>query len=696
MKATEARLLTFLKKSPQFIIPIYQRTYSWTIAECRQLWNDILRAGSRADVSVHFIGSIVYVEQGLSQVTSHAPLLVIDGQQRLTTLMILLASLANAVGDTEPTDGFSKRKIFNYYLLNPEEDGDRRYKLLLTQTDRASLTALIDDDSLPADASLRITENSEFFRNMIEESARDIVTVCSGLAKLVVVDIALSREHDNPQLIFESMNSTGKELSQADLIRNFVLMGLDPQLQTTLYERYWRPMEVAFGQLAYSSMFDGFMRHYLTVKTGEIPNLGDVYAAFKVYAMSSRVAHEGVEALVCDLKKWAQRFCRMALGQEPASDLRSAFQDLRELKVDVAYPLLMELYSDYEDGRLAHNDFLSAIRLVESYVFRRAICTVPTNSLTKTFTDLVRSLRKERYLESIKAQLLLLRSYRRFPDDDEFRRALLTRDLYHMRIRSYTLRKLENQGRKEPVRVDEFTIEHVLPQNENLSAPWRATLGQDWQSIQQTWLHTLGNLTLTGYNSEYSDRPFADKRDMQGGFRESPLRLNAGLGQLDLWNEDAIKARAEVLGKKAEQVWEYPAVEPETLDAYRPVESRSTTYMIGDHPYLLSGEPQRMFEAFRREVLALDPCVSEEFLKYYVAYKAETNFVDVYPQATRLRLILNLPFDELVDPWGKCSNVAGYRLNGEVRVHLASVGELPYIVGLVRQALERQMGNLDT
>src|SRR5215218_99447 len=195
MKATEARLLTFLKKSPQFIIPIYQRTYSWAIVECRQLWNDILRAGSRDDVSVHFIGSIVYVEQGLSQVTSHAPLLVIDGQQRLTTLTILLANLADAVGDTEPTDGFSKRKICNYYLLNPEENGERRYKLLLTQTDRLSLTTLVDGDSLPADASLRITENSNFFRKMIEESADNLATVCRGLAKLVVVDIALSREH---------------------------------------------------------------------------------------------------------------------------------------------------------------------------------------------------------------------------------------------------------------------------------------------------------------------------------------------------------------------------------------------------------------------------------------------------------------------------------------------------------------------
>jgi uncharacterized protein with ParB-like and HNH nuclease domain/predicted transport protein len=694
MKATEAQLLTFLKKSPQFVIPIYQRTYSWTIAECRQLWDDILRAGSRDDVSVHFIGSIVYVEQGLSQITSHSPLLVIDGQQRLTTLTILLANLAAAVGDAEPFDGFTTRKIRNYYLLNPEEQGNRRYKLLLTQTDRASLIALIDA-ATPSAGSLRIAENSEFFRKMLMDSSLDLATVCKGLVKLVVVDIALNREHDNPQLIFESMNSTGKELSQADLIRNFVLMGLEPQLQSSLYERCWRPMEVAFGQQAYGSMFDGFMRHYLTVKTGDIPNLDAVYSAFKVHAMSSHIAQEGVETLVRDLKQWAERFCRMALGDEPDPDLRSAFQDLRELKVDVAYPLLLELYADYEAGALTRDDFVEAIRLLESYVLRRAICAVPGNSMTKTFTTLARGIRKDRYLESIKAQLMMLRSYRRFPNDDEFRTALLTRDLYHMRVRGYALRKLENQGRKEPVRIDEYTIEHILPQNENLSPSWRAELGAEWQRVQQAWLHTIGNLTLTGYNSEYSDRSFVEKRDMEGGFRESPLRLNAGLGQLEQWSEETIVERGKRLTAKAAQVWQVPVLASAILERYRPAESRSIKYSINDHPYLLSGEPQRLFEAFRREVLALDLCVAEEFLKSYVAYKAETNFVDVYPQASRLRLILNLPFAELVDPMRRCSNVAGYKLNGEVRVHLSSVDELPYMVGLVRQALERQMGSVE-
>lgn len=228
MKATEAGLLAFLKKSPQFVIPIYQRTYSWTERECRQLWDDIIRAGSDDAISVHFIGSIVYIEAGLSQVSHQAPLLVIDGQQRLTTVTLLLAALAETLGDDEPIDGFSARKLRNYYLLNPEEAGERHYKLLLSQTDKATLTSIVGQNEPPAERSLRVMQNHALFRDLIAARQDSLTAVCKGLAKLVVVDIALSRDQDNPQLIFESMNSTGRELSQADLIRNFILMGLEP------------------------------------------------------------------------------------------------------------------------------------------------------------------------------------------------------------------------------------------------------------------------------------------------------------------------------------------------------------------------------------------------------------------------------------------------------------------------------------
>ncbi len=703
MKATEAKFLDFLKKSPQFVIPIYQRTYSWTEKECRQLWDDIVRCGISDKVPVHFVGSIVYVESGLSQVTHQAPLLVIDGQQRLTTVSLLLSALAKAVADSEPFDGFSQRKINNYYLLNPEESGERHFKLLLSQTDKASLTAIVGDGEQPQHQSLRIAANYALFAKWIADARVELATVCKGLAKLVVVDIALTRDQDNPQLIFESMNSTGKELSQADLIRNFILMGLEPVLQTRLYEQFWRPMEVGFGQEAYGTHFDSFMRHYLTVKTGEIPNINAVYEAFKGHARSSRPDatndESHIEGLVREMRDYARHFCAMALDAEVDADLKLAFHDLRELKVDVAYPFLLELYHDYKADTLPKNDLLMTVRLIEAYVFRRAICAIPTNSMNKTFATFTKALKKDRYLESIQAHLLGLPSYRRFPIDEEFRRDLHTRDLYNFRSRSYWLRRIENYGRKERVVVDEYTIEHIMPQNPSLSLEWREALGSDWQRVHETWLHTLGNLTLTAYNADYSDRSFIEKRDMpdapEKGLKQSPLKLNQGLGALEAWDEAAIQARADKLADFAVTVWSAPVLPRDILDAYRPTGDAVAEYTINDHPHLLTPNMQPVFEGFRKAVLALDPCVTEEFLKYYVAYKAETNFVDAVPQAKRLRLSLNMPFADLNDPKGLCKDVSGIGRwgNGDVEIGLSSLDDLPYVIGLVRQSLEPQLGS---
>ena len=696
MKAAEARLLDFLKKSPQFVIPIYQRTYSWTEQECQQIWEDIIRTGKNDDISAHFIGSIVYIEKGLYQISSQSPLLVIDGQQRLTTVSLVIEALSRHLDDTEPLEGFSAKKLRNYLLLNPLEDDDRRYKLLLTQTDRQSLMAVMEQKPWPAEYSLRLKENFEFFEEKVKRLGDEVTPLCKGLMKLVIVDISLSRSQDNPQLIFESMNSTGRELSQADLIRNFILMGLEPGHQTRLYNEHWRPMEVTFGQEAYGSHFDGFMRHYLTHKTGEIPNVRKVYEAFKAHARSPEIAAAGIDTLVADIHTFASYYCAMALGRETDGKLAAAFRDLRELKVDVAYPFLLELYHDYTSNLLSVNEFEHIVRLVESYVFRRAVCSVPTNSLNKTFATFHRALKKNRYLESSQAHFLLLPSYRRFPGNDEFQREIKTRDLYNFRNRSYWLRRPENHDRKERVPVDEYTIEHILPQNESLSPQWKDSLGPDWQRVQKTWLHTLGNLTLTGYNSEYSDRPFIQKRDMKGGFKESPLRVNEGLGTLDSWNEDAIETRADRLARIAERVWIAPALPSEVLDGYRPKKEKVEAYSINDHPQLAAQAPMRqLFEALRKELLALDPCVSEEFLKLYVAYKAETNFVDVVPQAKQLRLSLNMGFHELHDPKGLAKDVSdlGRWGNGDVEVGLGSLDEMPYAMGLVRQAFEKQMGN---
>lgn len=273
MKATEANLLVFLKKSSQFAIPIYQRNYSWTAEQCSQLWADLLRAGRSDEIKAHFIGSIVYIERALSNVTNQESLLVIDGQQRLTTSTLLICALANHF-ETHKVDevlqAFSARKLRNYYLLNPDEKGEHHFKLLLSETDKDTLLSILKAAPMPVESSTRINENYALFCELISRHHNELEAICQGLAKLMIVDVSLDRTQDNPQLIFESMNSTGLELSQADLIRNFILMGLEPGLQTSLYKEYWRPMEIGFGQGAYAVHFDVFMRHYLTAKTGNI------------------------------------------------------------------------------------------------------------------------------------------------------------------------------------------------------------------------------------------------------------------------------------------------------------------------------------------------------------------------------------------------------------------------------------------
>jgi uncharacterized protein with ParB-like and HNH nuclease domain/predicted transport protein len=705
MKATEAKLLKFLKNAPQFIIPIYQRNYSWTEEQCKQLWFDLLRAGREANISAHFIGSIVYIERGLSNVVQQESLLVIDGQQRLTTATLLIAALAEHLENNdvpELLEAFSARKLRNYYLLNAEEEGERHFKLLLSETDKDTLLAILREAPMPAEISSRIAANFRLFQDLIEANKAELEAICTGLDKLVIVDVSLDRTQDNPQLIFESMNSTGLELSQADLIRNYILMGLEPALQTELYTTYWRPMEKGFGQAGYTDHFDRFMRHYLTAKTGEIPNVREVYAAFKAYA---RGRSGDTKELVSEIHAYAGYYCAVALGAEQNALLRQALQDLRELKMDVVYPFLLDAYHDYRNNDLSAEDFHQALRLAESYVFRRAVCAIPTNSLNRTFAGLSRSLKKDCYLESLTATFLLLPSYRRFPNDDEFQRELKVRNLYKFRSLMYWLRKLENFGRKEPVSVENYTVEHILPQNPELSTTWRQELGPEYERIQQTWLHTLGNLTLTGYNSEYSDRPFKYKRDdvtnADGdpvGFKASPLMLNQGLGSVEAWNEDAIRQRADRLAARATKVWKAPELAAEILNAYRPSATQGAQkYSIDHHHQLASGPVRELFEQLRVQILGFDPCVTEEFLKIYVAYKAETNFVDVIPQARRMLLTLNIPFHEIDDPNGLCRDITGLGRwgNGDVEVKLESVDQLPYVIGLIRQAFDQQMGTID-
>ena len=559
MKATEVPVTKFLQKTQQFLIPIYQRTYSWTEKQCEQLWDDIVKAAT-SDTPSHFLGSVVYVEEGLYQVSDVQQLLVIDGQQRLTTLTLLFAAFAKAV-DEKGSSETTAKKIENYFLFNNEEAGEKRYKLILTQGDRDTLRAIIEGRPVPEKHSKNLVSNFEYLQKNIAKSKLDLDTIYRGISKLVIVDISLDPNNDKPQLIFESLNSTGLALSQTDLIRNYILMGLERNEQERIYTDYWHPMEENFGD---SQEFDDFIRDYLTIKTGQIPNIRDVYTSFKEYAPG-----QPVEKLVSDLRYFAEFYTRLIFENEKDAELNLMIHNINALKSNVAYPFLLEVYVDHDRSIISRDELLDIFGMVESYIFRRAICDIPTNSLNKTFADLADQIDKTRYVESLKAEFCLMGSYRRFPTDREFKDSLVSKDVYNTsRIRKHLLGRLENHNRKERVNIDEYTIEHIMPQNKNLSQKWKDELGPDWEEIREKCLHTIGNLTLTGYNSELSDRSFIEKRDMDGGFVDSPIRLNSDLARLEKWGRVDILERADVLASKSVEVWRYPHTPQDILEKY--------------------------------------------------------------------------------------------------------------------------------
>ena len=552
MEATQTSFLSFLRGPKQFLVPIFQRRYSWEKTHCQRLWDDIMRIGANPGITSHFLGSIVYMQQGIGNISTVPELLVIDGQQRLTTLSLLLLALREAIVEKGSEIDINHRQLSNYYLFNADEEGELRYKQLLTRHDKETLVQLLERRE-PADASHRLVENYAFFEAKLKRA--DLGVVFTGIKKLMVVDIALDPNHDNPQLIFESLNSTGLNLSQADLIRNYVLMREDPEFQNRLYEEYWFPMEQSFVN-AGTKAFNSFMGHYLTLKTGQVIKDDGVYDNFKVHVPSVE-RQEVLEAHVAEIVRYSEHYAQIVFLKEEDLKLLACFKDIRDLGIGATNPFLLGVYDDYAREDIGKTELIEIFRLVESYLFRRVTCEVPSNTLNTTFAGLMKEIDKDNYLESLKSAFLDMSWRRRYPSNQEFKEVLQVRNV-GIRRRPYLLRKLENYGRKEPISVSNYTIEHVMPQT--LSEDWEDELGENFRDAQEKYLHTAGNLTLTGYNSELSNRSFHEKQDMEGGFRDSPLRLNRGLAQAEKWDEEAIRERAEELAEKALQIWVYPEV----------------------------------------------------------------------------------------------------------------------------------------
>ena len=569
MKASEINLNRFLSQADtQFVIPVYQRNYDWTEAQCNQLLTDILAAGGNESVTAHFIGSIVYIHDDVYSASGIRELSIIDGQQRLTTITLIYIALYRlllSMGDKQKLT-----RIHETYLINKFAADEEKLKLRPTENnDRAIKHLLLDEDVDSFDGGFsRIISNFRYFSTRINED--NIEAVLSGLNKLMFVEVSLERGKDDAQRIFESLNSTGLELSQADLIRNFILMGLSRNRQNDIYVKYWQKIELAAKELRTNqSRVSDFIRDYLTLKTKKIPNKGSVYAQFK--ERFPILQYEDLETLLEELKILSRHYHKFINpDRENDTEIQNQLHSVEQLEINVSYPFLLQVFSDYENELINKDQLLGVMELTQSFVWRRFILGLPTNALNKIFMRLYEDVDSGDYVNSFARSLMKKKGPQRFPKNAEVLATVIKKDFYNIKPknRSYFLQRLENHNNKEYVQIDgnsNITIEHIFPQTPD--ARWKHDLSTDaYQVFCDTHLHTIGNLTLSGNNGSLSNKSFAEKKQMnhdgkEQGYAFSRLWLNRYLIDIDTWNLDTYKERSRLLSERVLEIWRYPEIE---------------------------------------------------------------------------------------------------------------------------------------
>lgn len=583
MNGNAQKLIKYMDgASKRFIIPVYQRNYDWKMEHCKQLYDDLVKV-VRQNRKSHFFGSIVSVQ---SETGTMEEFLIIDGQQRLTTISLLLLAIYHLLcsGKLTSQDHQLTDKILKKYLIDEYEPEEKRIKLKPIKNDQKAFGILFekDEERIP-DSNLTI--NYQYFYDRIQRGELSVDELFDAICRLEIINISLNHE-DNPQLIFESLNSTGLDLSEGDKIRNYILMGLPNDLQTKFYEKYWNRIE-NYTDYDVSS----FVRDYLSIKQQSTPNMNSVYPAFKKFVEDAEQAD--IEPLLKDLLEYAKRYAVLLRGGHSDERLNGCIYRLNRLSTSVTRPFLLEALRLRENGILSADELVEIFQFTESYLFRRTICDLPTNALNKIFLLLHREIirmdgSEENYAEKFKYVLLSKKERARYPSDDEFAESMSTRNIYGMNPKNklYLFERLENAGTGETKDVwghldrGEYSIEHIMPQH--LTAAWVAALGEEHESIHANWLHRLANLTLTAYNSRYSNSPFADKRDMAHGFKDSGLRVNQWIGQKEKWGLSELEERDQLLRNRVIGIWPYPT------SSYRPPEKQLDSVSL-DEDIVLTG-----------------------------------------------------------------------------------------------------------
>jgi hypothetical protein len=653
MKAEDTSFLTLLGGGQrQFVIPVFQRDYSWTEAQCGQLLSDLARVSERPQGATHFVGSVVYVASG-----DHSAVLpqwlVIDGQQRLTTCTILLSVLRNRLkthdGELPITD--SSAALEEQFLLNKFAPAALRAKLSLRGEDNVCLQALVLGQQLPDKPENRVLANAQFFEAQISD--QNDVKVLAGLRRLMVVSVSLKPGQDNPQLIFESLNSTGMALTQADLVRNYVLMGHPEPEQTEWYEKYWRPLEKSFG-VNYRSAFDNFLRDFLTLELNPPRplKLDSVYREFRNWypTLAGSTETTKANALKLDrLLRFGRHYCMFMFANEAGNAVETALRRVQRL-VDVAATTVMILLERWlHDKVLTEADLIRALEIVESYVLRRSMAGAETRSGGQVFAALAQRLTTNQPLGRLEAALARQPKGAEFPDNDAFIHALTSQDLYGRRNLKFLLDRLTNIG-KEKVHTENLTIEHVLPQKETLAPEWQAMLGENWKAVRAQSLHKLGNLTLTGFNTELEARPFLTKKNHpEWGYINSPVWLSKSIAAKDQWGPAEIEERGKALAQRALTIWKQLVPDQSMMKQVELEEAkeRSAGYTLSGLKWAKGTEG--WFEAVRQTLLACADDVAELPRAKSVVYRAPDWFAEIIPRAKGFTVRLAADASDLAD-----------------------------------------------
>lgn len=565
MKANELQIINFLQSpNVQFVIPVYQRNYDWKNTECKELLNDIISVETE-DRGTHFIGSIVFIHDGTYSTSEVKELVIIDGQQRLTTINILYVALYRFAKENNKFQ--DSERLYNMFLTNQYVQNESS-KLKLKQTDSNSLAfkAIMLGTEKEYGIYSNVVENYNYFRSIITIENFDLIL--KGINRLIFVEISLERSKDDPQRIFESLNSTGLDLSQSDLIRNFILMDLPPKEQNRIFENIWNPIEENAKDLTKQcSLVSDFIRDYLTLRNKKIPNKNKVYTEFKsIYNNKKEESYnqelENIKSLSVHYKKFINPFVVTDLN------IRKELEYINRLEINVAYPFLLQVFEDTENGLLSKDDLIKILKLIQSYAWRRFIVGLPTNALNKIFMSLYSEVDTEEYYNSIAKVLLKKKGRAKFPTNEDLKTALKDKDLYNTqpKNRNYLFEMLENYNNREYVNTNniDITIEHIFPRNPN--EIWNSDLSpEDYFLFKEKYLNTIGNLTLSGNNGALSNKSFLAKKEMNNdgkeeGYIYSRLWLNTYLKSIERWNVSFYEKRFNIIYERFLNIWEYPNV----------------------------------------------------------------------------------------------------------------------------------------